>query len=48
MTWQERLWYVVEEAVQSGVRAKGFREEVQACWEQALRDRLRNELEELE
>jgi len=41
--WAEALWYAVEEAVQNGATPAAFREEVAECWEQALRDRLRDE-----
>jgi hypothetical protein len=33
----ERLWYVVLEAIQSGVTIDEFRRECAACWEEAHR-----------
>jgi hypothetical protein len=40
---QNQLWYVIKDMVDSGVSPKEFKREAAASWEQALRDRLRDE-----
>lgn len=44
---RDRLWSVVEEWVQCGGSVTEFKREAAECWEQALRDRLRDEPKEL-
>lgn len=45
---RERLWYVIQEMVLSGVSPQEFKAEAAMSWEQALRDRLRDEPQEIE
>lgn len=44
---QNQLWYVIQDMVNSGVSPREFKQEAAASWEQALRDRLRDEPKEI-
>jgi len=43
---REKLWAVVDELARAGVSPSEFSEETAQCWEQSLRDRLRDEPDE--
>jgi len=44
---QTQLWYVIEDMINCGVSPREFKQEAAACWEQALREKLRDEPKEI-
>lgn len=43
MTWDEELYYVVQDAISHGISPARFKSEVVECWREVLRDKLRDE-----
>lgn len=44
---QNQLWYVIQDMVNCGVSPREFKQEAAASWEQALREKLRDEPKEI-